>query len=107
MGMDSLAITDHGGLYGAIEFYQECLKNNIKPIIEKFSFDEINKAITRLISGQVHYRIVLQKIGEEYEIQAKRNDHIESYCGEYSLEIPKNHNIVSMRLNISESALFK
>ncbi len=32
-GMTSLAITDHGVMYGAIEFYQECKKNNIKPII--------------------------------------------------------------------------
>lgn len=31
--MDSLAITDHGNMFGAIEFYQEALKNGIKPII--------------------------------------------------------------------------
>ncbi|MBI2065629.1 MAG: DNA polymerase III subunit alpha [Candidatus Zambryskibacteria bacterium] len=31
--MDSLALTDSGNLYGAIEFYKECKKNNIKPII--------------------------------------------------------------------------
>ncbi|MFA6185181.1 MAG: DNA polymerase III subunit alpha [Candidatus Shapirobacteria bacterium] len=33
MGMDSIAITDHGNMYGAIEFYKACKKNNIKPII--------------------------------------------------------------------------
>ena len=33
MGMDSLAITDHGGLYGAIKFYKECKKEGINPII--------------------------------------------------------------------------
>src|SRR3989344_931321 len=33
MGMDSLAITDHGGLYGAIKFYKECKKEGIRPII--------------------------------------------------------------------------
>ncbi|MDD3822034.1 MAG: PHP domain-containing protein, partial [Bacilli bacterium] len=27
----SLAITDTNVLYGAMEFYQECQKNNIKP----------------------------------------------------------------------------
>lgn len=32
-GMPALALTDHGVLYGAIEFYQECKKNEIKPII--------------------------------------------------------------------------
>lgn len=33
MGMEALAITDHGSMYGAIEFYKACQKNEIKPII--------------------------------------------------------------------------
>ena len=33
LGMPALAITDHGVMYGAIEFYQECVKQGIKPII--------------------------------------------------------------------------
>ena len=33
MGMDSLAITDHGNLYGAVDFYSECKEAGIKPII--------------------------------------------------------------------------
>ena len=33
LGMDSLAITDHGALYGAIEFYTACKEAGIKPII--------------------------------------------------------------------------
>ena len=33
MNMTSIAITDHGVMYGAIEFYKACLKENIKPII--------------------------------------------------------------------------
>lgn len=32
-GMESLALTDSGNLYGAIEFYKECRKQDIKPII--------------------------------------------------------------------------
>lgn len=32
-GMKSLALTDNGNMYGTIEFYQECLKKEIKPII--------------------------------------------------------------------------
>ncbi len=32
-GMPALAITDHGNLYGAIEFYKKCKKEEIKPII--------------------------------------------------------------------------
>src|SRR6187549_301441 len=32
-GMPAVAMTDHGNLYGAIEFYQEAQKAKIKPII--------------------------------------------------------------------------
>jgi DNA polymerase-3 subunit alpha len=31
--MPALALTDHGNLFGAIEFYKECRKANVKPII--------------------------------------------------------------------------
>jgi DNA polymerase-3 subunit alpha len=33
LGMTACAITDHGNLYGAVEFYNECKKGDIKPII--------------------------------------------------------------------------
>ena len=32
-GMDSVAITDHGNMYGVINFYQQAKKHGIKPII--------------------------------------------------------------------------
>ena len=32
-GMDSVAITDHGVMYGIIEFYKEGLKQGVKPIL--------------------------------------------------------------------------
>lgn len=33
LGMDSIALTDHGSLYGAIEFYKKAKKAGIKPIL--------------------------------------------------------------------------
>ena len=33
LGMDSLAITDHGVMYGVVEFYREALKAGIHPVI--------------------------------------------------------------------------
>ena len=33
LGMDAIAITDHGVMYGAIEFYKACKEEGIKPII--------------------------------------------------------------------------
>ncbi|HEY8488976.1 MAG TPA: PHP domain-containing protein, partial [Thermaerobacter sp.] len=33
LGMPALALTDHGVMYGAIDFYKACKKHGIKPII--------------------------------------------------------------------------
>jgi len=33
LGMDSVAITDHGAMYGVVDFYKEAVRNNIKPIL--------------------------------------------------------------------------
>src|SRR3990172_511436 len=33
LGFEALAITDHGIMYGAIEFYKDCREAEIKPII--------------------------------------------------------------------------
>lgn len=33
LGMDSIAITDHGVMYGVVDFYKEAVKNGIKPIL--------------------------------------------------------------------------
>ena len=33
LGMNAAAITDHGAMYGCIDFYRECLAQEIKPIL--------------------------------------------------------------------------
>ncbi len=33
LGMDSAAITDHGAMFGVIEFYEECMRQGIRPVI--------------------------------------------------------------------------
>ncbi len=33
LGMDSLAITDHGVMFGVVDFYKECLSQGVRPII--------------------------------------------------------------------------
>ncbi len=33
LGMDAMSITDHGSLYGVVDFYSECKDASIKPII--------------------------------------------------------------------------
>ncbi len=53
LGQSAIAITDHGNMYGAIEFYNACLKEGVKPIIgcevyvaPRSRFDKINKLDT-------------------------------------------------------------
>jgi DNA polymerase-3 subunit alpha len=42
LGMDSVALTDHGVMYGAIEFYQSAKAKGIKPIIGCEFYEAVN-----------------------------------------------------------------
>ena len=33
LGMDSIALTDHGVMFGIVDFYKACKKDGVKPII--------------------------------------------------------------------------
>ena len=33
LGMDALGLTDHGGMHGAVDFYEACVDAGIKPIL--------------------------------------------------------------------------
>ena len=58
-GMDSLAITDHGGLYGAIEFYTECTNEGIKPIIGIETYLALTDRNTKTNSEKSPYHLLL------------------------------------------------
>ena len=73
LGMDALAITDHGVMYGAIKFYDAARKNGIKPIIgcevyvaQKDRFDRQSRVRTRpfhlvlLAKNETGYRNLIQ-----------------------------------------------
>jgi DNA polymerase-3 subunit alpha len=47
LGMNALALTDHGNLYGAIEFYRECVDQGINPIIGYEAYVAPNKRTER------------------------------------------------------------
>ncbi len=57
-GMDAIAITDHGTMYGVIEFYQKCKAEGIKPIIgvEAYVVDEHKK---KNASEEERYHLIL------------------------------------------------
>ena len=54
-GMPALAITDHGNMYGAIQFYKKCVAEGIKPIV-----------------GMEAYVAVRSRFNKEPHIDAKR-----------------------------------
>ena len=74
-GMPALAVTDHGALYGLIEFYEECRKQGIKPILgcelylargSRFSKDKADDSpktiqhVTVLAKDETGYRNLLK-----------------------------------------------
>jgi DNA polymerase-3 subunit alpha len=74
LGMHSLAITDHGSLYGAVEFYSECKEAGIKPIIgcevyvahssrrEKSSSERSPHHLVLLARNNVGYQNLMQLV---------------------------------------------
>jgi DNA polymerase-3 subunit alpha len=59
LGMDSLAITDHGAMYGAIQFYQEAREAGIKPIIGCEVYVAPNSRFGREPADKNHHHLVL------------------------------------------------
>ena len=59
LGMDSLAITDHGAMYGAIEFYLAAIEAGIKPIIGCEVYLAPNSHLSRNASDKNHCHLVL------------------------------------------------
>ena len=57
--MEALAITDHGGLYGAIEFYTECKEAGIKPIIGLETYLALESRHSRTPADKSPYHLLL------------------------------------------------
>jgi uncharacterized zinc-type alcohol dehydrogenase-like protein len=60
-GQHSISGSPVGSPATIAQMLEFAVLHNIKPIVEKFSFDNINDAIERLRSGHTHYRIVLKR----------------------------------------------
>ncbi|HEU0020421.1 MAG TPA: DNA polymerase III subunit alpha, partial [Dehalococcoidia bacterium] len=59
LGMESLAITDHGSLYGVVDFYSECKERGIKPIIGVETYVAHNHRSDRSGSERSPHHLVL------------------------------------------------
>ncbi|OQA89598.1 MAG: DNA polymerase III subunit alpha [Elusimicrobia bacterium ADurb.Bin231] len=76
-GLPALAITDHGNMFGAIEFYQGCMKAGIKPIIGMEAYmalkshkdrqhRERNNHLTLLAKNETGYRNLVKLTSISY-----------------------------------------
>jgi len=97
-GMPALAITDHGGMFGVVEFYNACLNAGIKPII---GFEAYVAPQSRLekskSSGEdsYHHLILLARNNEGYKNLLKLSTigYIEGfyYKPRIDLEVLRSH----------------
>ncbi|HZN65387.1 MAG TPA: PHP domain-containing protein, partial [Tepidisphaeraceae bacterium] len=63
LGMDSVAITDHGCMFGVIEFYNECRKEGIKPLLGMEAYmapgDRRERSVPSGNAGDAAYHLLL------------------------------------------------
>lgn len=62
-GQTAMAITDHGGMYGALHFYNACKDNDIKPIIGLEAYLASNSRLdkqTKMGSDQSHLLLLAE-----------------------------------------------
>ena len=67
LGMHSLAITDHGGMYGVVDFFQTAKKSGIKPIIGSEIYVAHKSRYDRNPSEKIHHLTVLAKNNVGYK----------------------------------------
>lgn len=81
LGMDAMALTDHGALYGAVEFYKKALAAGIKPILGVETYvaprDRFSKE-----QGERYYHLILlaeNETGWKNLIKLVTKAHLEGY----------------------------
>ncbi len=82
-GMDSLALTDHGVLYGAVEFFKEAKKKGIKPIIgcEMYVAFEDMRQMRPNVDNTRYHLILLAKNETGYKnlVKLSSKAHLEGF----------------------------
>ena len=82
LGMDSLALTDHGVMYGAIEFYRLAKEAGIRPIIGCEVYIAQNGHTSRTVNDKNNYHLVLlarNQTGYRNLIQLVTHAHLEGF----------------------------
>ncbi|PIR44378.1 DNA polymerase III subunit alpha, partial [Candidatus Wolfebacteria bacterium CG10_big_fil_rev_8_21_14_0_10_31_9] len=71
LNMDSLALTDHGNLYGALEFYKKARKAGIKPILGMEAYVSLGSRFEKQLKKDISFN----KITDGKERTTKENYH--------------------------------
>ncbi len=82
LGMDSLAITDHGALYGIVDFYRQARREGIKPLIGIEGYVAVGSRHSRSAADKNSYHIVLlakNAAGYKNLIQLSTKSHLEGF----------------------------
>ncbi len=83
LGMDSVALTDHGVLYGAVEFFKEAKTRGIKPIIgcEVYVGFESRHDKRANIDNKIYHMILLARNLQGYKnlVQLVTKAHLEGF----------------------------
>ena len=73
LGMDAIALTDHGSMFGVIDFYKACKANGVKPIIgcEVYVAPRSRKDKDPNLDARYNHLILLAKNNDGYKNLAK------------------------------------
>lgn len=82
LGMESIALTDHGNLYGLIQFYQEAIKKGIKPILGCEVYIANGSMYQKQVDDKTYYHLTLlaeNKTGYQNLIKLVTESHLKGF----------------------------
>ncbi|MFH1714497.1 MAG: DNA polymerase III subunit alpha [Candidatus Nealsonbacteria bacterium] len=83
LGMDSVAITDHGNIYGAVEFYKKAVEKGIKPIIGCEIYQSLDRMTQKRpnVDDKRYHLVLLVKNDQGYKnlVKLLTRAHLEGF----------------------------
>jgi len=99
LGMNSCAITDHGNLYGALEFYQTCRNHDVNPILGYEAYmapgHRTDRSATRMKEAAFHLTLLaMNRTGFQNLVKLASKAYLEGfyYKPRIDKELLKAHN---------------
>jgi len=99
LGMNSCAITDHGNLYGALEFYQTCRSNDVNPVLGYEAYmapgHRTDRSASRMKEAAFHLTLLaMNRTGFQNLVKLASRAYLEGfyYKPRIDKELLKDHN---------------